>query len=195
MNATLMETTYGARRRNVSKRMAILIMAMLLLGARAAIAESALSTMFNMMLGARTDAVAVEQVDTTGHASALDSESRKCLSCHDGTMAIDVLSVTSGSTDAMWAGTRSLDHPVGVLYRRSIFRKPGEYVHESSLDAAVRLVDGKVSCVSCHRTKKVYRAKGVASGVALEGHSGCTGDSGLVVSNYRSSLCLSCHIK
>jgi hypothetical protein len=60
--------------------------------------------------------------------------SSRCLACHDG---------TSGQC-------LGLSHPVEVDYARAAMRDPGRYVPASALPADVPLVNGRVSCVSCH---------------------------------------------
>lgn len=105
-----------------------------------------------------------------------------CLGCHDGTMA----SSTIGSAHAMLAGVREgfnvpdgfvwRDHPIGVPYPRGDreYRPFGQVV----AGGAVRMPQDRVECISCHDP---HNAAGV--------------DKMLVMSNRRSALCLSCHIK
>jgi predicted CXXCH cytochrome family protein len=105
-----------------------------------------------------------------------------CLGCHDGTVAMS----TIGSSHAILAGVREgfllregavrTDHPIGVPYPvdRRRFRSKASVVATSG----VRLPDGYVECVSCH-----------------DPHNTTGVDKMLVMSNRRSALCLSCHIK
>ena len=71
-------------------------------------------------------------------AGGLDTESRDCMSCHDGTLAGDL-----GNS-----------HPVGVEYddRRRNLKQTGKRsltpLHR--LDSRVRLFSGTVGCGSCH---------------------------------------------
>jgi predicted CXXCH cytochrome family protein len=104
-----------------------------------------------------------------------------CLSCHNGTVA----SSTIGSAHAMLAGKRAgfdvpdgfvwRDHPIGIEYPTGMRDYHSKTYAES---AGIRLPEGRIECVTCH-----------------DPH-GATGlDDMLTVSNKRSGLCLSCHIK
>lgn len=97
-----------------------------------------------------------------------------CLSCHDGAMAggsgfnYDF----SGSSGSLGAG-----HPIGVLYRGAMGRSrmtQSALASPISLDARIRLFEGKIGCGSCHSPYS-----------KLDNH--------LVVTNIKSKLCLSCH--
>jgi predicted CXXCH cytochrome family protein len=105
-----------------------------------------------------------------------------CLGCHDGAVATSVI----GSAHAMLAGVREgfsvpdgfvwRDHPIGVPYPTSDRQyRPLSFV---SVDGKVRLPEGRLECISCHDPHD-------ASGVPKM----------LVMSNRRSALCLTCHVK
>jgi len=116
---------------------------------------------------------------------ALDDESRTCLSCHDGTTATDIGLGSDGGPI-----THASGHPVGVAYRSigglasSSIVAPtgsggtllgyGQLVPVSTLDPRIRLFDGNIGCGSCH--SPYSQEHGL-----------------LVMDNYRSRLCLSCH--
>lgn len=103
-----------------------------------------------------------------------------CLGCHDGSVAMS----TIGSSHAMLAGVREgfsmsegfayRDHPIGVPYvaERKTYRP------ENVVSKSIRLPDGRIECISCHDP---------------HGESGV--QKMLVMSNRRSALCLTCHIK
>ncbi|NOX60041.1 MAG: hypothetical protein GXP29_14440 [Planctomycetes bacterium] len=105
-----------------------------------------------------------------------------CLGCHDGTVA----SSTIGSSHAMLAGVREgfsvpdgfvwRDHPIGIPYPKN----NREYHPESFVTAKgkIRMPEGRMECVSCH-----------------DPHNSAGVDKMLVMSNRRSALCLTCHIK
>jgi predicted CXXCH cytochrome family protein len=106
-----------------------------------------------------------------------------CLGCHDGTVATSTIS----SSHAMLAGVRVgfevpdgfvwRDHPIGVLYPP--INEPGEF-HPGSFVAArgIRMPEGRVECISCHDPHNETGVKYM-----------------LTMSNKRSALCLTCHIK
>ncbi|MGE5609531.1 MAG: hypothetical protein ACM359_09780, partial [Bacillota bacterium] len=104
------------------------------------------------------------------HTLAVDSETSTCLSCHDGMMATGVtLGNDPGPRD------HASNHPVGILYRTA-GRPPGAAMLNaaSTLDPRIRLFDQRIGCGSCH---SLYSKE----------------ESLLVMSNFHSRLCLSCH--
>lgn len=81
---------------------------------------------------------------------SLDSESRRCLGCHDGVNAIEKAG-GSGSSGLGQFGAFGSEHPIGVVY------SPAGRGHRSArlrpsglLPDTIRLPQGRVSCVSCH---------------------------------------------
>ena len=105
-----------------------------------------------------------------------------CLGCHDGTIATSTIS----SSHALLAGVREgfsvperfvwRDHPIGVRYPA----QGRDYRPESFVTAGGRIVlpDGRIECISCHDPHNRSGIKGM-----------------LVMSNRKSALCLTCHIK
>ena len=110
--------------------------------------------------------------------NAFDMTTGTCLQCHDGTIAQGILynnstnsNPQSNFTDYHNLHTASNSHPVDVSYPRN----NREYINSRQLDKRLVLSDGKITCFTCH-----------------------AGDYDLVnlsLSNERSRLCLSCHIK
>lgn len=105
-----------------------------------------------------------------------------CLSCHDGTVASSAI----GGAHALLSGVRDgfdipdgfvwRDHPIGVEYPA---HQKG-YVPLSKIvaQARIRLPAQRVECISCH-----------------DPHNAAGEPYLLSVSNRRSALCLSCHVK
>jgi len=141
---------------------------------------------------------------TMGQPSGL---SKLCLSCHDGTVAVDSFGGTTG-TGAGAGGpitsrsnlgvSLSDDHPIGFTYDTALATADGSLwdpadgaghpvtigsggqTKEGSI-AAVMLYDGKVECSSCHDV-----------------HNTFTADSGAMlvkVTQSGSQICLACHNK
>ena len=104
-----------------------------------------------------------------------------CLGCHDGTVAMS----TINSSHSLLAGVREgfavhegfvwRDHPIGVPYATN-WREyhPAAFVAKQKL----RLPEGRIECISCHDPHNVAGIKRM-----------------LWMSNRRSALCLTCHIK
>jgi len=118
--------------------------------------------------------------------------SKLCLSCHDGTVAVDNYGGATGGTDLI-TGNKNLgtdlsgDHPVSFLYDAALATSDGE-LHDptntnSGLGSTITsdlLVGNKVECSSCHDPHDNVSA---ANGYLLrESQTG-------------SALCLHCHDK
>lgn len=122
--------------------------------------------------------------------------SHLCLSCHDGTVAINsfnrvsTINPTTNMTGAGIGGTigsrssnlgtdLSNDHPINFTYDTALTTADGGLVAPGSL-VGVKLFDNKVQCASCHdpHTSKDTSGKGLVR-----------------VSMNSSALCTSCHIK
>lgn len=104
-----------------------------------------------------------------------------CLGCHDGTIGTS----TIGSSHALLSGVRDgfsahgdfpwTDHPIGIPYPT----KPKEYRPSVFVEKQkVPLPQGRVECISCH-----------------DPHNVAGNADMLWVSNRRSALCLTCHVK
>ncbi len=125
--------------------------------------------------------------------------SKFCLSCHDGTIALDSYTNHVGATKISLTadvgpnlGTNlSNDHPVSFLYNGDLVTADtttgGGVVglvtpaSTSEVVAGIPLFDGMMECASCH---DVHNKKGTTKGDGL-----------LNSVNTGSALCLKCHIK
>ncbi len=121
---------------------------------------------------------------------ALDSRSILCMSCHDGTVALDSFGGSTGSQEIGSSGLIgtdiSDDHPVGVtaVYPDvPWFSDPanwedqpfGFHLQDMDVDGSIERV---VGCTTCH-----------------EPHNRENHEYMLWVSNSGSTLCLTCHLK
>jgi len=124
--------------------------------------------------------------------------SKLCLSCHDGTVAVDSFGGTTGTT--MISATNNIgnrlndDHPIGFVYNTALATADGA-LHDPSVKtvtigsgsqtktgtlASVMLFNGKLECDSCHDVHNTFTV----------------GSTGLLrVAAAGSAICLSCHNK
>ena len=121
----------------------------------------------------------------------LDESALRCMSCHDGATASDVTAV-NGSAPFQISGMIDANHPVSMDYNENVFRKPQSYKSSATLNPDIVLVDGKVSCVSCHQLKTNKAEQIVTAQIEL---SNCSVSNVLTVGPNKTDLCLSCHIK
>ena len=118
-----------------------------------------------------------DETDGNGVRSGglLDSDSRRCLACHDGVSASESAHATRWNRGPGDVGDPRRNHPVGVAYpARSQRERGGPFRAAGLLPKQIRLCEGKVSCVSCH---DLYSDRPYRLAVPVE----------------RSALCLSCH--
>lgn len=123
--------------------------------------------------------------------------SRACLSCHDGTVALDSFGGnTAGSEfipdDANLGTDLSDDHPISFVYDTTLAGDDGELFDPSvktvpAIAGSPTIQDGlliadKLECASCH---DVHANKGDAE----------SNEAMLIVDNAASALCLTCHDK
>ena len=101
-----------------------------------------------------------------------------CLSCHDGTVALDSFGGATGSTsisgNALVGIDLRNDHPVSVNLNTAVTNGDTELQVPTG---ATQLFGGNVECASCHD------AHDNANGYFLRG------------SNVNSALCVDCHVK
>lgn len=90
-----------------------------------------------------------------GRSDRARTPSARCLACHDGTTG----------------AAMGPSHPVEVSYARASARDPRRYVPAAALPREITLVNGNVSCVSCHDGASLHPARTVDP----------------------STLCLACH--
>ncbi|MFQ5720982.1 MAG: cytochrome c3 family protein [Candidatus Aminicenantales bacterium] len=114
--------------------------------------------------------------------------SKLCLSCHDGTVAVDSFGGSTGTTyvtgSALVGTNLSDDHPVGFTYDTTLANTDGGLQDPATTSSGLggtitndMLFSGQLECASCH-----------------DPHDN-TNDPFLVKSNDGSALCLTCHDK
>ncbi len=119
-----------------------------------------------------------------------DGTSKMCLSCHDGTVAIDNFGGQTGGSefitgDDLIGTDLSNDHPISFTYDATLATNDGGLFDPTTTNSGLggtiaddMLSGGKLQCSSCH---DVHNGSGVAKL--------------LVKSNANSALCLTCHNK
>jgi predicted CXXCH cytochrome family protein len=124
--------------------------------------------------------------------------SRLCLSCHDGTVAIDSYAGQGGTqyiSQANHLGTMLAgDHPIGFVYDSALAAANGSLFDpgtkvvtigsgaqtQTGIVGALLLNNGQVECTSCHDVHNAYTV----------------GKSGLLKMDLtRSAICTACHMK
>jgi predicted CXXCH cytochrome family protein len=123
-----------------------------------------------------------------------DGVSRLCLSCHDGTVAVDAYgdnpgSIFMGLPLAVGADELNNDHPVSFTYDDALATLDGELFPPSSSPSGLgstieddMLNGGQLECSSCH---DVHNGPAAAA----------VNDHLLIVTQVQSQLCLTCHNK
>jgi len=135
--------------------------------------------------------------------------SKLCLSCHDGTVAIDSYGGGAGTAGVMTGpnavgaatqGSLANDHPIGFVYNTTLATADGALYDpatrtvtvgaggtrsQTGTVAALMLFNGRLECASCHDVHNTFTAAN-GSGV---------GSPLLRVSKAGSTICLTCHNK
>jgi predicted CXXCH cytochrome family protein len=118
------------------------------------------------------------------HPSTVDGSSVLCMSCHDGTIALNAIhngnvggNPTFISGDGLLDTDLTNDHPISFVYQSSIDNGDTGLFPASNNAVAALLEGGKVQCASCHDVH------------------GSSFDPFLRMSNAGSALCLTCHNK
>lgn len=104
-------------------------------------------------------------------AFRVDPVSMECMKCHDR----DVPSRVS-----IWSRT---NHPYGIVYEDYASRpwNVGRYVAPQDIDPAIRLPDGRITCITCHQ-KRLPENDGDEHGRRN-------------VTEHGGKLCLTCHLR
>jgi predicted CXXCH cytochrome family protein len=114
---------------------------------------------------------------STLNQGEIDSFSKDCLSCHDGLYASDTrlnYKNSPGHKSKTFDGTK--EHPIGMDYASYVAMDSNSYKPAPAFNSKMMFVNGKVGCTTCHNPLNPE-----------EKH--------LVMSDFRSALCLTCHNK
>lgn len=114
-----------------------------------------------------------------------------CLSCHDGTVALDNFGGSTSGTQYVGdpiapGGDLNSEHPISFTYNDALATTDGELYQPSTTASGLggtitedMLFSNKLECASCH---DVHNSLGAGGNL-------------LVKSNAGSGLCLTCHVK
>ncbi|MCB0284940.1 MAG: cytochrome c3 family protein [Calditrichae bacterium] len=119
-----------------------------------------------------------------------DASSKLCLSCHDGTIAVDNFNGKTSGTHFLTGNPNvgtdlNDDHPVSITYDAALASADGGLYNPTTTNSGLGgtisedlLIGNQVQCASCHDV-----------------HNGSGIDKLLRKSNNASALCLTCHDK
>ena len=143
---------------------------------------------------ASTTATFTLYTNTNGTLNATPGQpgptSKTCMSCHDGTVAMDSYGTRVGSvlaTGALLIGpSLANDHPIAFTYNAALATLDGELTTPASATSvtaalplfAVGATVSQMECSTCH-----------------DAHGGIAGTKLLRLSNAASALCRACHVK
>lgn len=144
----------------------------------------------------KVTAVAAYQTYTSSTLDATDmgqpnDESKLCLSCHDGTVALENFGGVTTGTNVISSGNPTYvgtdlrnDHPISFTYDATLAGNDGGLYNPTTTNSGLgstitndMLFGGKLQCATCHNV-----------------HDNSNG-AFLRVSNAASALCLTCHNK
>jgi len=110
--------------------------------------------------------------------TAPDRMTENCLHCHDGSITSKVSS-----------------HPVGIYYDDYVRQHPNDYRSIAYQGSGIPLVNGKVSCISCHQLKQAPAQFATNGSMLPAGQDVCASTKQLNTGFGNRGLCLACHIK
>ncbi|NOY37457.1 MAG: cytochrome C [Chlorobi bacterium] len=131
-------------------------------------------------------------------------KSKLCLSCHDGTVAYDNHSgITSGTRYVTFGNiTTDLkdDHPISFRYDAALATQDGHLYDPSTkmsgLGGTIEedlLENGYMECTSCHDVHLSRNTQGCIGCHDIHGSGTYTETLSLWITNFNSTLCLTCH--
>ena len=136
-----------------------------------------------------------------------NGRSKLCLSCHDGTVAIENHGGYTGGTRYTSSGNLTTDlrneHPISFDYSSALATADGGLydpsVTLSGLGGTIEqdmLFNGRLECPSCHDVHVARNTQGCSGCHNVHGgFGGITKTLSLRISNDGSALCLTCHRK
>lgn len=121
-----------------------------------------------------------------------NSQSVACMQCHDGSDAKDI-SIKHADTAMRFTSHGSSNHPVGMKYSSYARKDPTSYVSSARLDSRVKLENGQVTCISCHKTN-LHNSEVAMKSEPQARVEKCTSTKALTTGPSQTRLCMSCHV-
>ncbi len=125
----------------------------------------------------------------------LDAESQQCMACHNGAFGqhIELRPAGAPLEFEQSRNVKTKNHAIGMDYSIAYEANPQEYVAPHALDKNVRLIEGKVGCLSCHikRQDLIADVSSFVSSPTMQ----CSNDKAAAQIEFRGPNCLKCHIK
>jgi len=162
--------------------------------AQAALAGSIGDSLQSWLLGSEAQAAMLKE-----NQPEPDHIAQSCMQCHNGARASHI-AIKEASAPLQFSNSgMQVNHPMGMSYDDLAARKAGHYTPRFALDSNIVLVDGKVTCVSCHRLKETEESDGFIEArwdVELSAQANtesCSSSRELTVGPNTTDLCLACH--
>ena len=148
----------------------------------------------NWLLGSEVQASTLED-----YHPELDRIAQGCVQCHDGARARHITVKEADAPLQFSSSGVQVNHPVGMNYDYYSTSRAGNYRPRASLDSNIILVDGEVTCVSCHRLKETeesddfIEARWDENRSVRAGIESCSASKELTMGPRKTDLCLACH--
>lgn len=129
----------------------------------------------------------------------LDRIAQGCVQCHNGVRARHITVKDADAPLQFSSSGVQVNHPVGMNYDDYVATRAGNYTLRDSLDSNIILVNGKVTCVSCHRLKETEESNNIFEAGWDENQSAwavtesCSSSREFTVGPRETDLCLACH--
>ena len=138
------------------------------------------------------------------------ASSKLCLSCHDGSVAVDSFGTMTGTTFVTTEigknGNLQGDHPIGFTYDSAMHTNDSSLADPATEDVTIGtapqsktgkigtllLYDGKMECASCHDAHNTFTAQAPPGQVDDNGNPK---NNLIKISEVGSAICLACHKK
>ncbi|MEK6776811.1 MAG: hypothetical protein AABY87_08030 [bacterium] len=165
------------------------VIALIIICADTAAAGSFAERFRRFVLGTEAEAYSVSMAQ-----DQLDQVAEGCMGCHNGITATHI-TIKNAEAPLQIRGIQTVNHPVGMSYDNYALKNPSGFRPRSTLPSSIRMVDGKVTCLSCHRVGEERTEVLTDSRYDERRNGGCTASNILTVGPRETDLCMACHVK